>query len=291
MSEDRFTQRMDIPAPDNELPALVETVAALTGMEISVWCADGHSCGYSGRSPAQLCNLLHGCGLGHALCVGADSEAFRLARETDGVYCYRCPFGLVEAVVPIRQGTRISGFIMAGKVAAALPGSGAEIRRAVLARYPEVGRYFDLDRAIATVPQLTTEQLTDNLRLLTVLAEVVAEKGVTDGGNTPLAVAVRRFLDGNFDRRVTLPELSVRFHCSTVTLNAHFRKAYGASIAKYLNQRRMEQAKELLRKTDMTLGEIADRLGFADADYFSRLFRSQYGISPLGYRNEGRTKA
>ena len=126
--------------------------------------------------------------------------------------------------------------------------------------------------------------MADSLRLLSALAEILAERGIPAAGAQSMAKNIRRFLDGNFDRRVTLPELAVRFHCSTVTLNTHFRRSYGVTVLHYLNRRRMEHAEKLLRESDMTLEEIADRCGFADADYFSRVFRRRHGTGPLAYR-------
>ena len=83
---------------------------------------------------------------------------------------------------------------------------------------------------------------------------------------------------------MTLDELSVRFHCSTVTLTGHFRREYGITVLQYLNARRLAQAEKMLLRTDMTLGEISDRCGFSDAEYFSRVFRRAHGVSPLRYR-------
>ena len=284
MADISYTQEIPSPGGERGIRELMDSFARATGMELSVWDEAEHPCGYGGRNDTRFCSLLHGCGLGFQLCVGADKEAFRRARERDGIYCYRCPFGLTEAVLPIRQGERLYGFLMAGKVTDDLPERAGEIRQRVLTRYPDAGRYFDLDGAIADIPQRSAEAMADSLRLLSALAEILAERGIPAAGAQSMAKNIRRFLDGNFDRRVTLPELAVRFHCSTVTLNTHFRRSYGVTVLHYLNRRRMEHAEKLLRESDMTLEEIADRCGFADADYFSRVFRRRHGTGPLAYR-------
>ena len=283
MCDKSYTTPRELPADTESVSELTEAVARLTGMEISVWDSDFRPCGYSGQTKGNLCNLLHGCGLGRELCVGSDNEALRTAQER-GPYCYRCPIGLTEFAVPIRRGERLLGFVIAGKVAENIPDCDAELRRTVLSRCPEAERLSWLDDAIAGIPHLSAERLTDNLRLVTAFAEILAERGVTAQGYRSIATAVRRFLDCNFDRRVTLDELSVRFHCSTVTLTGHFRREYGVTVLQYLNARRLAQAEKMLLRTDMTLGEISDRCGFSDAEYFSRVFRRAHGVSPLRYR-------
>jgi LacI family transcriptional regulator len=52
---------------------------------------------------------------------------------------------------------------------------------------------------------------------------------------------------------------------------------------------RMERASRLLRETDLSLAEIANRAGFADANYLSVAFKKQMGVAPRAYRAEMRT--
>lgn len=53
----------------------------------------------------------------------------------------------------------------------------------------------------------------------------------------------------------------------------------------FVIQHKLKKAADLLvHEQIMQIGEIADKLGFGSAKYFSRLFKKQFGISPLGYR-------
>jgi YesN/AraC family two-component response regulator len=56
------------------------------------------------------------------------------------------------------------------------------------------------------------------------------------------------------------------------------------SPVKYINSLRVEKAKELLTKTDMSIGEISETVGINDIQYFSRMFNEIEGISPLKYK-------
>ncbi|MBQ3015851.1 MAG: helix-turn-helix transcriptional regulator [Clostridia bacterium] len=53
---------------------------------------------------------------------------------------------------------------------------------------------------------------------------------------------------------------------------------------KYINFLRLEKAERLLSESNLSISEIAFATGFEDQFYFSRAFRKQYGISPMGYR-------
>ena len=65
-----------------------------------------------------------------------------------------------------------------------------------------------------------------------------------------------------------------------------FRQSTGMTAAAYINAYRLSKASELLTSTDLSVTNIAVRVGFEDVAYFSRCFRRQHGISPLQYRRQ-----
>ncbi len=81
-----------------------------------------------------------------------------------------------------------------------------------------------------------------------------------------------------------LPELAAAAHMSVNNFLRVFRTATGYSPIDYLLRLRVRRAAELLRTTPLTVGEIADRSGFADSNYFARQFRRIVGQSPRTYR-------
>lgn len=54
----------------------------------------------------------------------------------------------------------------------------------------------------------------------------------------------------------------------------------GLSISDFITQIRLEKAKELLLQTNYPIYEIASKVGYSDANYFSRSFSKTYGVSP-----------
>ena len=74
-------------------------------------------------------------------------------------------------------------------------------------------------------------------------------------------------------------------HISTGYFSSLFKKETGMTFVNYLVHIRMEAAKELLRTTDLKAFEIAERVGYSEANYFSYSFKKNFGISPSDYRN------
>ncbi|HEY6081348.1 MAG TPA: helix-turn-helix domain-containing protein [Polyangiaceae bacterium] len=68
------------------------------------------------------------------------------------------------------------------------------------------------------------------------------------------------------------------------TFKRRFRKAAGMSPLEYVQAIRLEEAKNLLETSELTLELLAERVGYEDASFFSRLFRRSVGLTPAQYR-------
>lgn len=94
---------------------------------------------------------------------------------------------------------------------------------------------------------------------------------------------VIQYIQLNFSRELTLPEIAKANGCSVSALSHVFKRYVGVSPVKYLINYRLSMALDLLRRTDRKLDDIALETGFSNAYYFSRLFRKRYNQSPRRY--------
>ena len=74
----------------------------------------------------------------------------------------------------------------------------------------------------------------------------------------------------------------------TTKLKSSFKKAYGCTITEYIQQRRMSQAEYLLTSTDLSIGQIAQTVGYSTSSRFAELFRMSTGLLPGEFRKVGR---
>jgi two-component system response regulator YesN len=87
---------------------------------------------------------------------------------------------------------------------------------------------------------------------------------------------------------ITINKVCGHLHISAGYFSSIFKKEAKMTFVNYLNHIRMEAAKELLRSTDMKALEIAEKVGYSDANYFSFSFRKNVGVSPKEYRNSSK---
>jgi len=91
-------------------------------------------------------------------------------------------------------------------------------------------------------------------------------------------------------RPLTLRELAAAACVSPSYLSRVFRKQYGCAPGAALELVRLERARTMLGRSNLTIGQVADACGFTDPLYFSRRFRAAHGVAPSAFR-EGRATA
>ena len=100
-----------------------------------------------------------------------------------------------------------------------------------------------------------------------------------------LTEKVKDFIVKNFDKELTMEELSKRFFISKSHLGHSFKREYGVSPIRFMIETRIEQAKVLLLCTDKNITEISSEIGFSNSNYFTFYFTKQVGVSPSEFRN------
>lgn len=97
---------------------------------------------------------------------------------------------------------------------------------------------------------------------------------------------IHTFLVENFSEHHTIDELSKQFQISPTVMKKCFKGVYGDSIYAYMKKYRLQVAEQLLRESDLTISEIATRIGYLNPNKFTSAFRDEYGVSPTTYRKE-----
>ncbi|MBR3403946.1 MAG: helix-turn-helix transcriptional regulator [Firmicutes bacterium] len=92
------------------------------------------------------------------------------------------------------------------------------------------------------------------------------------------------YLNRHYAREFSVDELAASFSISKYHLCRSFKKYTGFTLNEYVTQLRLERAKELLRTTTLPANKIGNLVGFADENYFYRLFRKHTGQTPHKYR-------
>lgn len=96
--------------------------------------------------------------------------------------------------------------------------------------------------------------------------------------------AAKQYIQQNYGKTITLSEVAEKLNFSSVYFGNMFKKHTGKTFNAYLTDVRMEQAKQLLKRQEYTISEIAGMVGYQDIKYFSKTFKNIYGVKPSEYK-------
>lgn len=137
-----------------------------------------------------------------------------------------------------------------------------------------------LDARHSTYPQAAFVHAANNLKqLICYLAMPRPEAAEADMVDRANALMLERLAFG-----ITLDELAEAVHLSRHHFVRRYRALTGTTPLARFNQLRIDRACQMLDGTTHPVSTIADKLGFEDPYYFSRLFRRVVGLSPTEYR-------
>lgn len=91
------------------------------------------------------------------------------------------------------------------------------------------------------------------------------------------------FINNNLYSSFTVEDICTKFSVSRSSLQNLFRNNLHISPKQYISNRKLSQAKQLIQQHTYTISEISDMLGFTSIHYFSRKFKTAYGLSPTDY--------
>lgn len=110
--------------------------------------------------------------------------------------------------------------------------------------------------------------------------------GLLDSGR--IMDTVVTYIDAHYAEEITLEDLARECYANKYYLSHLFSRVRGESVGKYIQNRRLCEAKRLLGETTLSVREIAERVGFPDISYFCRVFKKEVGQTPLTYRAAAR---
>lgn len=139
------------------------------------------------------------------------------------------------------------------------------------------------ERAASLRPDIC---FSDQLLLDHLLRELLIEAGKPDlGRHNKRLTDIMAYIGRHYAEPLSLSLLSRRFSLSPSYIARLFQKELSVKPSEYINRLRIFMAKSMLEETNMTVTEIAQKTGFSDVYYFSRVFKKITGSSPTAARN------
>lgn len=97
---------------------------------------------------------------------------------------------------------------------------------------------------------------------------------------------IRAFIMNHLDEHFTIGNLAERFDISITAMKLCFKAVYGMPVASFIRELRIQHASKLLRTTQLSVMDIAGRVGYDNASKFASAFRGIMNCNPVEYRQK-----
>jgi AraC-type DNA-binding domain-containing proteins len=95
---------------------------------------------------------------------------------------------------------------------------------------------------------------------------------------------IAQYINNYYYEKLTLKHISEKYNVSTYYFSRNFKAVTGFSFIEYLNITRIKAAQKLLVETELSIIEVAEKVGFDNQTHFGRVFKNITQITPLNYR-------
>lgn len=273
---------MSIVFQNQELSDLMKHFYILTGLKIGIF-DESYNGVFTYPECTPFCAAMRKNPDFLALCCKSDQNSFETCKKTQSLVIYKCHAGLIECTVPIMRNNTIIGYIMFGQVSDS--SDKTKFRQKMSELYPGEEMYDNIKK----IKYKSSAQLFSAAKLLETCISYILEKNILTPSRIRLFNSIEEYIDENLSSDLKVEVLCERFDISRTKLYGLIRNYIPGGIAEYIKEKRLIRAAELLSSTTLRVSEISNACGFTDYNYFTRNFKSKYGISPTQHRKKHTT--
>lgn len=133
---------------------------------------------------------------------------------------------------------------------------------------------------------LTQINESNSIEELNNIVSEIIHRNEGDNSNVLTIQMAIEIIHQNYMKDLRLESVARQVFLSPCYFSALFKRTTGISFLKYLTTYRVEKAMDLLRSTQMRVGEICENVGYSNRSYFCNIFRNYCGMTPNQYREQ-----
>ncbi len=248
-----------------------------TGIDIQLLRPDFSPVCENTKQNIPYCLALQGTAQKKQRCMLSDEMLIKKSSESKKTEMGVCHAGLLNVVIPLLYDDIIIGYIIFGRIK--LNSDGVDFVPGVGEKNSaEIKKYYD------EIPSFTMEKVNSVANIAEMLAKyLLLEKMLMPSFSSGIQ-RVLEFIEQNLEKELSIDMITKCTHISKSVLYKNFHELFHCTVNDYIKIKRIERSVELMRKSEMSIEQIAQKVGFTSASYYSRIFKAQMGMSPIKYK-------
>lgn len=248
-----------------------------TGIDIQLLRPDFSSVCENTKQNIPYCQALQGTAKEKQRCMLFDEMLIKKSSESKKTEMGVCHAGLLNVVIPLLYDDIIIGYIIFGRIKLDsqkdefVPGKEEK-------NSAEIKKYYE------EIPSFTMEKVKSVANIAEMLAKYLLLENMLGPSFSAGVQRVIEFIDRNLEKELSIEMITKSTHISKSVLYKNFHELFHCTVNDYIKQKRVERSVELMRKSELSIEQISQAVGFTSASYYSRIFKAQMGMSPIKYK-------
>ncbi len=215
-------------------------------------------------------------------CAKNDIKIFNECKKTGNLILYTCHAGLAEGCAPLKQGGRVMGYIMFGQI------SDLPSRSTLYQNISNVCREYSLDenqfmKVAKSIKLKSYNEIMASAKIFEACISYIILNEMLIPQFDRTMLECEHYIAAHLDS-VSVESLCKHLNMSRTALYDVFRNKTGQGVSTFIRNKRLEEAKRLLSETKLSVSEVSLKCGFADYNYFSKVFKKKFGYSAKSHK-------
>lgn len=267
----------------DELKEATRDFYNMTGIKIVLYDASRHVLHTYPDNMCEFCQAVRQSDELISRCIEFDNIGFDACEKTRKPYVYTCHMGLCEVITPIIEGDTIIGYMMMGQIFRR--GTERDVKNIMRVVSKEHGIDIKLfESGLSELRCVDDSFISSAVNIMSMCVCYLHTNNIIRAGSQNLGERLSAYVESHLYEPITVPSLCRGLYISKSKLYNISKQAFGMGITDYVHHARIKRAKLLLETTDKPIAAIARSVGFGDANYFTRSFKQDVGVTPKEYR-------
>ncbi len=276
---------MNLKLDVEQIEMLMKSFYTLTGIRFVLFDTGFHEIISYPKENCEFCQLMKNCPKTRRKCNYADRRSFEKCEKSNSVLIYKCHAGLVEATIPLYENEKNIGYLMFGQITDNSDKSSIYSKTEELINKYSINSEI-LENSIEKITYKSIEEIEAAVKIMEACTSYIIYKELITPNSDKILEKAKAYIESHLGEDITIEALCSETGIGRTKLYEIFRKELNIGISKYILRRRLHNAKKLLKTTELSIPQIAHKVGFSDYNYFSRVYKNQYGKSPKYYRTK-----
>lgn len=275
---------MTILIKKEDLIKLLKNFNEITNLRIGIFDTNFKELYAYPRKALPICRAIKSTVEGLRKCNECDKKANTMAKEKNDIYIHRCHAGFTEVSFPISDNKEIFGYIMIGQFLSNKP-----LNKLWDYTVKSTKLYLDdvqkFKKNYYKLQQLNKSKIISSANIMKVCVGYILFYDIMMIQKNNLLKSIEEYIDENITEKIDANSLSVKFNLPRNNIFYVIKNETGSTLGEYIRYKRLSYAKNLLKYSEYKITDISYMCGIKDYNYFSRVFKKFYGLSPKKWKD------